>query len=66
MDSHDVDVVTPRLRSEDADMNCLPWVNPDDFNPGYMNRSVHLFSNKEVVIPGEMGSRTKLEKRLFP
>ena len=34
--------VTPRLRPEDADMALGPWIDPDDFNPGYLQRSMHL------------------------
>ena len=30
------------LRPEDADMPRLPWVEPENFNPGYLTRSVHL------------------------
>ncbi len=42
MDKHDAAVVTPELRPEDADMERLPWVDPEDFNPGYITRSLHL------------------------
>jgi cation diffusion facilitator CzcD-associated flavoprotein CzcO len=35
-------VVTPRLRPEDAGMNVRSWVDPDNFNPGYLTRSMHL------------------------
>ncbi|MGA1676258.1 MAG: flavin-containing monooxygenase, partial [Pseudomonadales bacterium] len=35
-------VVTPRLRAEDRDMEIRPWVDPDNFNPGYLTRSLHL------------------------
>jgi cation diffusion facilitator CzcD-associated flavoprotein CzcO len=34
--------VTPRLRPEDADMELGPWIDPADFNPGYLRRSMHL------------------------
>ena len=30
--------VTPRLRPEDRDMPLLPWVDPENFNPGYLMR----------------------------
>lgn len=32
--------VTPRLRPEDADMPLLPWIDPENFNPGYLMRSM--------------------------
>src|SRR5439155_2274642 len=34
--------VMPRLRSEDADMPLLPWIDPENFNPGYLMRGMHL------------------------
>jgi cation diffusion facilitator CzcD-associated flavoprotein CzcO len=42
MDELGAKVVTPRLRPEDADMPRLPWVDPENFNPGYLTRSLHL------------------------
>ena len=34
--------VIPTLRPEDADMPLGPWVDPENFNPGYLARSMHL------------------------
>jgi cation diffusion facilitator CzcD-associated flavoprotein CzcO len=34
--------VVPVLSDGDADMERLPWVDPDNFNPGYLMRSMHL------------------------
>jgi cation diffusion facilitator CzcD-associated flavoprotein CzcO len=34
--------VTPALRAEDKDMPLLPWVEPENFNPGYIMRSIEL------------------------
>jgi cation diffusion facilitator CzcD-associated flavoprotein CzcO len=34
--------VVPELRPEDQDMPLGPWVDPDNFNPGYMTRGMHL------------------------
>ncbi|MDP6707537.1 MAG: NAD(P)/FAD-dependent oxidoreductase [Alphaproteobacteria bacterium] len=36
------DVVTPQLREEDQDMPALPWVDPENFNAGYLTRNMHL------------------------
>jgi cation diffusion facilitator CzcD-associated flavoprotein CzcO len=33
-------VVIPERRPEDADMPVLTWIDPDDFNPGYLMRGV--------------------------
>jgi hypothetical protein len=32
----------PALRDDEADMALGPWVDPENFNPGYLMRSVHL------------------------
>jgi cation diffusion facilitator CzcD-associated flavoprotein CzcO len=38
--------VTPRLRPEDKDMPLLPWIDPENFNPGYIMRSQHLLPKR--------------------
>ena len=40
MDAQGAQVVTPALRSEDQDMALRPWVDPENFNPGYLQRGV--------------------------
>jgi monooxygenase len=42
MDRRGATMVNPALRAEDADMALGPWVDPENFNPGYMMRSMHL------------------------
>jgi len=42
MDQKKVKQLTMTLRDEDADMELLPWIDTDEFNPGYMMRSLHL------------------------
>jgi cation diffusion facilitator CzcD-associated flavoprotein CzcO len=42
MDTKGAHVVTPKLRNEDSNMPALPWVDPENFNPGYLLRSLHL------------------------
>ena len=42
MDSKGARKVTPALRPEDKDMRIGPWLEPDNFNPNYMQRSQHL------------------------
>ncbi|MDR1999323.1 MAG: NAD(P)/FAD-dependent oxidoreductase [Frankiaceae bacterium] len=34
--------VEVRLRPEDEDMELMPWMDPENFNPGYLMRSMHL------------------------
>jgi cation diffusion facilitator CzcD-associated flavoprotein CzcO len=35
-----------RLREEDQDMELLPWIDPDNFNPGYLQRAMHLLPKR--------------------
>jgi cation diffusion facilitator CzcD-associated flavoprotein CzcO len=39
-------IVTPTLRPEDEGMPLLPWIDPENFNPGYMMRSMHLLPKR--------------------
>ncbi|WP_312163792.1 NAD(P)/FAD-dependent oxidoreductase [Phenylobacterium sp.] len=34
--------VVPQLRPEDRDAELLPWIDPENFNPGYLMRGMHL------------------------
>jgi cation diffusion facilitator CzcD-associated flavoprotein CzcO len=38
--------VTAALRPEDADMPLLPWIDPENFNPGYIMRGMHLLPKR--------------------
>jgi cation diffusion facilitator CzcD-associated flavoprotein CzcO len=38
--------VMPALRPEDRDMKLLPWIDPDNFNPGYLMRGLHLLPKR--------------------
>jgi cation diffusion facilitator CzcD-associated flavoprotein CzcO len=38
--------VTPALRREDKDMPLLPWIDPENFNPGYLMRGLHLLPRR--------------------
>jgi cation diffusion facilitator CzcD-associated flavoprotein CzcO len=39
-------MVTPALRPEDQDMPLLPWIDPENFNPGYLMRGMHLLPKR--------------------
>ena len=39
-------VVVPELRPEDAGEERLPWMDPDNFNPGYLMRSMDLLPKR--------------------
>jgi len=38
--------VVPALRPEDHNMPLLSWIDPDNFNPGYMMRNMHLLPKR--------------------
>ncbi len=38
--------VVPTLRPEDEDMPLLPWIDAEDFNPGYVMRGMHLLPKR--------------------
>jgi cation diffusion facilitator CzcD-associated flavoprotein CzcO len=38
--------VTPTLRPEDRDMPLLPWIDPENFNPGYLMRGLDLLPKR--------------------
>lgn len=51
MDEKGVDVVRPELRPEEQDMERRPWVEPENFNAGYLMRSVHLLPKQGTHAP---------------
>ncbi len=38
--------VNVALRPQDADMPLLPWIDPENFNPGYLMRGMHLLPKR--------------------
>ena len=38
--------VMPMLRPEDKDMPVLPWIDPENFNPGYIMRGMHMLPKR--------------------
>ncbi|MFN0096024.1 MAG: flavin-containing monooxygenase [Dehalococcoidia bacterium] len=46
MDANGAKQVRVQLRPEDADMPLLDWIDPDNFNPGYLMRSMHLLPRR--------------------
>ena len=38
--------VMPALRPQDKDMPLLPWIDPENFNPGYIMRGMHLLPKR--------------------
>jgi len=46
MDAKGMKQVVPGLRAEDRDMELMPWMADDNFNPGYLIRSMHLLPRR--------------------
>ena len=51
MDDSGVDVVTPTLRESDENMDLQPWVDPENFNAGYLLRGMHLLPKQGTELP---------------
>jgi cation diffusion facilitator CzcD-associated flavoprotein CzcO len=46
MDAKGAHRVVPALRPEDKDMPLLPWIDSENFNPGYIMRGIHLLPKR--------------------
>jgi cation diffusion facilitator CzcD-associated flavoprotein CzcO len=46
MDEIGAKKVSVALRPQDRDMPLLPWIDPENFNPGYMTRAMHLLPKR--------------------
>ena len=51
MDERGASMATPTLRDEDAGMALLPWGDPENFNPGYLMRSMHMLPRQGAHEP---------------
>ena len=51
MDARGASVVTPTLRDQDQGMALKPWVEPENFNPGYIQRGIHLLPKQGSHAP---------------
>jgi cation diffusion facilitator CzcD-associated flavoprotein CzcO len=38
--------VKPELRAQDSNMPHLPWIDSEDFNPGYIQRGMHVLPKR--------------------
>ncbi len=59
-------VVTPQLRPADAAMPLRPWVEPDNFNPGYLARGMHLLPRQGDAEPWQNTQDYELERKQIP
>jgi cation diffusion facilitator CzcD-associated flavoprotein CzcO len=54
------------LRDEDKDMKILPWIDEENFNPGYMQRGMHLLPKRGDKPEWEHNQDYWNEKDAFP
>jgi len=66
MDGRGSTMVVPGLRPEEAGMDLGPWVDPDNFNPGYLTRSLHLMPKQGDRDPWRLLHEYSVEKDLLP
>jgi cation diffusion facilitator CzcD-associated flavoprotein CzcO len=58
--------VVPALRPEDADMPRLTWIDPENFNPGYLMRGMHLLPKRGDKPEWQHSQDYWSEKDAFP
>ena len=51
MEERGADIVMPTISAADAEMELLPWVDPDNFNPGYLKRKMHILPRQGAHAP---------------
>jgi cation diffusion facilitator CzcD-associated flavoprotein CzcO len=54
------------LRPEDRDMKLLPWIDPENFNPGYLMRGMHLLPKRGDKPEWQHTQDYWTEKDVFP
>jgi cation diffusion facilitator CzcD-associated flavoprotein CzcO len=62
MDEKGATKVVPVLRPEDKDMELGLWVDPENFNPGYLMRTQHLMPKRGDREPWTWGAEYSREK----
>jgi cation diffusion facilitator CzcD-associated flavoprotein CzcO len=66
MDERHAARATVALRAEDADMAILPWIDPANFNPGYLMRGMHLLPHRGDKPEWQHTQDYELERVMFP
>ncbi len=61
-----VSQATPTLRPADRDMKLLPWIDPDNFNPGYLMRGMHLLPRRGDKVEWSHSQDYWADKDLLP
>jgi cation diffusion facilitator CzcD-associated flavoprotein CzcO len=63
MEERGATTVEPVLREDERDMELTPWVDPENFNPGYLTRSLHLMPKQGAHEPWRWGAEYIVEKQ---
>ena len=58
--------VVPRLRPEDADMELTPYVDPEQFSPGYLRRSAGLVPRSGTTPEWQLSLDFWAERHVLP
>ena len=66
MEEKGVSRVVPVLRAEDRDMPLLSWMDPENFNPGYLMRSMHLLPKRGDKPEWQHTQDYWVEKKVIP
>jgi cation diffusion facilitator CzcD-associated flavoprotein CzcO len=66
MDAKGARRVQVALRPEDSDMKLLPWIDPENFNPGYIMRGLHLLPKRGDKPEWQHNQDYWAEKDAFP
>jgi cation diffusion facilitator CzcD-associated flavoprotein CzcO len=66
LDDHQSTMVVPEVPAEDAGMDLVPWVEADNFNPGYLQRSMHLMPRQGSHDPWRLRHDYTAEKEILP
>lgn len=66
MDETGATMVVPSLREEEAEMALGPWVDPENFNPGYLTRSLHRMPKQGDRDPWRLLHEYSAEKLVLP
>jgi hypothetical protein len=64
MDERGTTMVTP-VRP-DGELDLRPWVEPDNFNPGYLTRSMHLMPKQGAEEPWRLLHDYTVEREVLP
>jgi cation diffusion facilitator CzcD-associated flavoprotein CzcO len=66
MEDEGLSVCTATLREQDKGMEVLPWIEDDEFNAGYLKRSMHLLPKQGGHEPWQFCRDYYIEKDMLP